>query len=205
MMLPALRSQINWSAGSARALGKKAFRRGSRQVSATTGNSSTKSPGCRPASASPATARWFASTMASNRRINRLAGFLRPPADVRRHSISRQRIFSFGMADEKVEERAKKMQQHNHQNPGDFLAVAQTLVLQGLDQHPDPESHQRQANRQQQQDGQKNQKKFHTAQHINRLWSKVRLCSSLSSAPAPAPAIFQTSRRSGSPGLAATG
>ncbi len=42
MMLPALRSQMNSSAGSASAFGKKAFRRGSMHVSATTGNSSAK-------------------------------------------------------------------------------------------------------------------------------------------------------------------
>ena len=66
MMLPALRSQMNCSAGNASAFGNSAFNRGSMHVSAMTGSSSAKSAGCRPALASPATARWFASMMASN-------------------------------------------------------------------------------------------------------------------------------------------
>ena len=57
MMLPALRSQMNCSAGNASAFGKIAFNRGSTHVSAMTGSSSSKSAGCRPAVVSPATAR----------------------------------------------------------------------------------------------------------------------------------------------------
>ena len=57
MMLPALRSQMNCSSGSPNTSGMSGLRRGSMQVSATTGSESTKSFGCNPAVWSPARAR----------------------------------------------------------------------------------------------------------------------------------------------------
>ncbi len=69
MMLPALRNQMKSSASTPSTFGKSAFNRGSMQVRATTGSSSSKSLGCTPALWSPATARWLASMMASKRRM----------------------------------------------------------------------------------------------------------------------------------------
>src|SRR6266536_802011 len=77
MILPALRSEMNCSSGTPSISGMSRFRRGSMHVSATMGSASANSAGFNAAFAPAATARWFASTMASNRRIGQLS-FSRP-------------------------------------------------------------------------------------------------------------------------------
>ena len=69
MMLPALRSQMNCSSGTPSISGISRFRRGSMQVRATSGKESAKSDASKFALALAATARWFASMMASSRRM----------------------------------------------------------------------------------------------------------------------------------------
>src|ERR1039457_7699476 len=59
------------------------------------------------------------------------------------------------MADQKVKQRAKAMQEYDHEHPGDFFAVGQTFVLNGVNNHPNPEH-----KRQQTDDGQKQQHEY---------------------------------------------
>src|SRR5438034_2425570 len=76
MMFPALRSQMNCSSGSPSISGISRFRRGSMQVSATSGSASANSDAFRSASVPPPPVRWFASMMASRRRMSYLSSFV---------------------------------------------------------------------------------------------------------------------------------
>src|SRR6266480_7926817 len=129
MMLPALRSQMNCSSGTPSISGTSRFRRGSMQVNATRGSESENSGVFKVAFAPPATARWFASTMASSRRIRLLPS----------------RRFALGPSDEKVNQSAEEMGEEDDQHPGHFLRPLDAIVRQAVDQHPDPDCEARQA------------------------------------------------------------
>src|SRR5437867_7629827 len=139
MMLPAFRSQMNWFSGTPSAPGIKELSRGSIQVSATMGSSSAKSAGCNPAFASPPRARWLASITASKRRM----------VELRRRTLSSPQLSdrsgSFGPPNEKIDQRANEVQEKYHQHPRYLFAIANPLVGDGVDQHPNPKDECRQS------------------------------------------------------------
>src|SRR5439155_1803756 len=129
MRLPALRSQMNCSSGTPSISGISRFRRGSMQVNATSGSESANCGVFKFAFVPPATARWFASTMASSRRIRLL--------------LSRR--FALRPPDEKVDQSAEEMGEEDDQHPRHFLRARDAIVRQTVDQHPDPDCETRQA------------------------------------------------------------
>src|SRR5438093_4731427 len=142
MMLPALRSQMNCSPGRARTFGNNALSRGSMHVSATTGSSSSKSPGWTPAFWSPAIARWLASIMASNRRIGL-------------NSSNANR--SFRSPNKKIDGRPDEMQKQDYQHPADLFTISQTFIGHRVDEHPNPEDKSSQSQRPDDHEGQHSQ------------------------------------------------
>src|SRR6266568_3103747 len=58
---------------------------------------------------------------------------------------------AFRPANEKVDERPNEMRKKYHQHPGYFLAIAQALVGNGVDQHPNPKHEGQDCQRRQQQ------------------------------------------------------
>jgi len=52
------------------------------------------------------------------------------------------------MPDEKINQRADKMQQRHDQNPRDFFAFIQPFILRRRNQHPDPKNRRQQSQRQ---------------------------------------------------------
>jgi hypothetical protein len=46
----------------------------------------------------------------------------------------------FWPSDEKVKQCADEMQKHDRQHPADFFAIGQAFVLDGVNEHPNPEN-----------------------------------------------------------------
>src|SRR5437667_5643991 len=99
------------------------------------------------------------------------------------------------------------MEKDNRQNPADFFSVGQALVLNGIDQHPNPENHQEQSQWQQNKCKDHRQRtRQYCCKHICLRSILVPFLSpSPSSAPELAPKVSQTLPPSNFPALAATG
>src|SRR5436309_3652221 len=70
--------------------------------------------------------------MASNRRITT-------------DSCNPARSAAFGPADKEINQGPEKMQKQNDQHPGNLFAIAQAVVGNGMDQHPNPEGEEEKA------------------------------------------------------------